>query len=126
MLLSSLLLWVLAIAALSHDVPQPSAHPMQSASPRALSRANPRADTVDVLIAGGLVHDGSGARARVADIALRGDRILFVGTTPAATVVRQRIDARGLIVAPGFIDPHTHAYEGLPRLGAERRQNLSS
>ncbi|MES2523109.1 MAG: amidohydrolase family protein [Gemmatimonadota bacterium] len=121
----SMLLSVIAIAALLSAAQLP-ARPTQSATAVAIPRANPWADTVDVLIAGGLVHDGSGTRARVTDVALRGDRILFVGAAPAGTVVRQRIDARGLIVAPGFIDPHTHAYEGLPRLGAERRQNLSS
>ncbi|HYW32831.1 MAG TPA: amidohydrolase family protein [Gemmatimonas sp.] len=90
------------------------------------SHSQPRADTVDVLIAGGIVHDGSGTAGRAADVALRGNRVVFLGVTPQGTVARQRIDARGLIVAPGFIDPHTHAYEGLPRLGADRRQNLSS
>ena len=83
-------------------------------------------DTIDVLITRGTVYDGSGAPGRVMDVGLRGDRIAFVGTAPARTVARQRIDARGLIVSPGFIDPHTHAYEGLPRLNAERRQNASS
>jgi N-acyl-D-amino-acid deacylase len=85
-----------------------------------------QADTIDVLITGGTVYDGSGAAGRQADVGLRGDRIAFVGAAPRLTVARRRIDARGLIVSPGFIDPHTHAYEGLPRLNAERRQNASS
>jgi N-acyl-D-aspartate/D-glutamate deacylase len=49
-----------------------------------------------------------------------------VGPAPRGTVARHRIEARGLIVSPGFIDPHTHAYEGMPRLNPERRQNASS
>ena len=81
---------------------------------------------VDVLITGATVYDGTGAPGRITDVGLRGDRVVLVGPAPAGTVATQRIDARGLIVAPGFIDPHTHAYEGLPRLNAERRANLSS
>lgn len=85
-----------------------------------------RADTVDVLIVGGIVHDGTGAAPRVTNVGMTGERIVFVGAIPTGTVARQRIDARGLIVAPGFIDPHTHAFEGLPQLNAERRLNASS
>ena len=90
-----------------------------------LAAATPqsRADTVDVIVAGGTVYDGTGTAGRVADVGIRGDRIVFVGVAPAGTVARLRIDARGLIVSPGFIDPHTHTYEGLPRLNAERRHN---
>jgi N-acyl-D-aspartate/D-glutamate deacylase len=84
------------------------------------------ADSLDVLITGGAVYVGSGTGPRTAAVGIRGDRIVFVGDVPRGTVARQRIDARGLIVAPGFIDPHTHAYEGLPRLNAARRQNASS
>jgi N-acyl-D-aspartate/D-glutamate deacylase len=51
---------------------------------------------------------------------------VFVGASPGNVVAKRRIDARGQVVTPGFIDPHTHAYEGLPRLGLERRRNLSS
>ncbi|MEP6779665.1 MAG: amidohydrolase family protein [Gemmatimonadaceae bacterium] len=79
-----------------------------------------------MLIIGGMVYDGSGGMGRIADVGIRGDRIVFVGATPAGTTALQRIDAKGLVVSPGFIDPHTHTYEGLPRLGLERRQNASS
>ena len=81
---------------------------------------------VDVLITSGMVYDGRGTPGRVTDIGLRGDRIVWVGTAPAGTIAAQRINARGMIVAPGFIDPHTHAYEGLPRLNADRLANRSS
>lgn len=86
----------------------------------------PRADTVDVLITGGTVYDGSGNPGRITDVGMRGDRIVFVGSAPRGTVARRRIDAKGLIVTPGFIDPHTHAYEGLPVLDPERRKNAGS
>jgi N-acyl-D-amino-acid deacylase len=81
---------------------------------------------VDVLITGAMVYDGTGAPGRVTNVGIRGDRIAFVGAVPRGTTATRRIDARGLIVSPGFIDPHTHAYEGLDRLNAERRHGASS
>ena len=97
-------------------------HPSSSTQ----SRSQASADTLDFLIAGGTLYDGTGNEGRTADIGIRGDRIVFVGSAPAGVVALRRIDAAGLVVAPGFIDPHTHAYEGLPRLDAERRHNASS
>jgi N-acyl-D-amino-acid deacylase len=66
------------------------------------------APAYDVVIRGGLVHDGRGGSATVADVAWRGDRIAAVGALPAASG-RVEIDARGWHVAPGFIDGHSHA-----------------
>ena len=62
----------------------------------------------DLVIAGGLVVDGSGAPARRADVAVRDGRIAAIGTIPG-TQAREVLDATGLVVAPGFIDVHTHA-----------------
>ena len=62
----------------------------------------------DLVIAGGQVIDGTGAPARRADVAINAGRIAAVGTI-ARTAAREIIDAAGLIVAPGFIDVHTHA-----------------
>ncbi|MFZ5784269.1 MAG: N-acyl-D-amino-acid deacylase family protein [Pseudomonadota bacterium] len=53
--------------------------------------------------------DGSGAPRRIADVAVRDGRIAAVG--PALGAGRREIDAEGLIVAPGFVDIHTH-YDG--------------
>ncbi|HSU97988.1 MAG TPA: amidohydrolase family protein, partial [Gemmatimonadaceae bacterium] len=73
-----------------------------------------KTDSADVLIRGGTVVDGTGSPGRAADVALRGDRIVFVGNAKAAHIDAARtIDARGLIVAPGFIDSHTHAESDL-------------
>jgi N-acyl-D-amino-acid deacylase len=63
----------------------------------------------DLVIRGGTVVDGSGAPARRADVAIDGDRIVAVGTDVGAG--RREIDARGMLVAPGWVDIHTH-YDG--------------
>ena len=75
----------------------------------------------DIRIVGGTVHDGSGGPARVTDVVLRGDQVVFVGDASTWSV-RQTIQARGLIVAPGFIDPHTHAAADLASGDRTRRQ----
>ncbi|MFI5231174.1 MAG: amidohydrolase family protein [Gemmatimonadales bacterium] len=83
-----------------------------------------QATRADVLIAGGTLYDGTGSPGRRADVALRGDRIVYVGDAGAAGVTAARtIDATGLIVAPGFIDPHTHTQTDLS--SAARRTNLA-
>lgn len=81
----------------------------------------------DILIVGGTVYTGDrGQRGAVADIAIRGDRIVFVGDAAAASVTaRDRIDAAGLVVAPGFIDPHTHASGDLLSNDAKHRLNAN-
>ncbi len=71
----------------------------------------------DVIIAGGRVVDGTGAPWFLADVGVRGDRIAAIGDLQAAASSR-RIDATGLVVAPGFIDPHVHARERLFELPA--------
>lgn len=61
----------------------------------------------DLLIGGGTLVDGSGAPRRQADLAIDGDRIAAIGE-PGTLRAREHFDATGLVVAPGFIDAHTH------------------
>jgi N-acyl-D-amino-acid deacylase len=81
---------------------------------------------VDVLIRGGMVYDGSGSEGAVRDVGVSADRIVFVGDAAAAGVSGRRVvDAAGLIVSPGFIDPHAHAQEDLTSAERERRENVN-
>lgn len=61
----------------------------------------------DIVIRGGQVIDGSGGPAFVADVGLRGDRITAIGDIPSDGA-RTVVDIGGKVVAPGFIDVHTH------------------
>jgi N-acyl-D-aspartate/D-glutamate deacylase len=60
----------------------------------------------DLLIRNGLVVDGTGAPARRADVAIAQGRIAEIGHI--SSTAKRTIDASDLVVAPGFIDPHTH------------------
>src|SRR5437879_4634415 len=84
--------------------------PISQTAP-AVSARNERArdQQLDLLIIHGRLVDGSGKKPRTTDVGIRGDRIVFVGNARKAHLDAARtIDATGLVVAPGFIDPHTH------------------
>ncbi|MBW8821332.1 MAG: amidohydrolase family protein, partial [Streptomyces sp.] len=61
---------------------------------------------LDHLIKGATVVDGTGAPARTADVGIRDGRIAVVGKVTEDA--RTSEDATGLVLAPGFVDPHTH------------------
>lgn len=64
--------------------------------------------TFDILILNALICDGTGKSAYSADIGINGDRVARIGDLKTDSAARL-IDAHGLIVAPGFIDMHSHA-----------------
>ena len=90
------------------------------------STAGAQAPVVDVLIRGGTLVDGTGAARRKADVGVRGDRIVFIGDAARGGVKAARtIDATNLVVAPGFIDPHSHTQGDLSSANEERRVNAA-
>ena len=82
----------------------------------------------DVIIKGGTVYDGTGGEGHVADVAIRGDRIVGVGDF-ASAVAKKTIDAHGLAVAPGFINMLSWSTESLIQDGrsqSEIRQGVTT
>src|SRR5262245_7235010 len=76
-----------------------------------ISRAQsgpPEPAPYDILIRNAKIVDGSGNPWAHGDVALRGDKIVALGKVPAAEAKRT-IDAKGLVVCPGFIDIHSHS-----------------
>jgi N-acyl-D-amino-acid deacylase len=86
------------------------------------SAAMAQAAPFDVVIVNGRVLDGTGNPAFYADIGIRGGRIAAVGRL-SGQPARRTIDARGKLVAPGFIDIHSHADDGSSARGGFRDPN---
>ena len=67
-----------------------------------------RSTHLDLVLRGGTVVDGTGKAGFVADVGIRGDRIVGIGALGDSDA-RRVIDASGLVVAPGFVDVHAHS-----------------
>ncbi|HEX7120083.1 MAG TPA: D-aminoacylase [Longimicrobiales bacterium] len=91
-------------------------------APLAAQDAGRSAEPFDVLITGGRVLDGTGNPWFYADVGIRDGRIAAVGRLAGAPAART-IDARGRVVAPGFIDLHSHADDGASREGGFRDED---
>jgi N-acyl-D-amino-acid deacylase len=82
-------------------------------------------DDFDLVIAGGLVADGTGVVPYRADVAIRKGKVVGVSRWRYWLVrAKTRINAEGKIVAPGFIDVHTHIEANLPQSGEFRPANF--
>ncbi|HEV8613490.1 MAG TPA: D-aminoacylase, partial [Gemmatimonadales bacterium] len=82
----------------------------------------------DLILRGGTVFDGSGAPGHIADVAVSGGRIAAVAQRIRASAAEE-IDARGMAIAPGFIDIHSHADGSLfidPRVESFIRQGVTT
>ncbi|WP_406698062.1 N-acyl-D-amino-acid deacylase family protein [Sphingomonas qomolangmaensis] len=77
----------------------------------------------DVVIRGGTLYSGGEGAAVVGDVEIAGDRIVYVGPSRGTAAARV-IDAAGKIVAPGFIDPHTHPDSYIRSADPVARRNL--
>jgi len=69
-------------------------------------------ENYDVIISGGSVYDGEGGEAVVADVGVKGERVAFIGDLARAKA-KERVDASGLSVAPGFVNMLSWATESL-------------
>ena len=84
------------------------------------------AGQADLVVRGGTIVDGTGATPRSGDVAISGDRVTGVGRVTTTGAVE--VDARGMAVAPGFIDIHSHADLSLlvnPRAESRVRQGVT-
>lgn len=98
------------------------------AAARFANGAEPPAETFDVVIKGGTLYDGTGKKPRVTDVAIRGDRVAGLGNFPAekGLVV---IEAKGMAVAPGFINMLSWSTDSLIEDGrsqSEIRQGVTT
>ena len=93
------------------SIPDPLALAFTTIATGRTKRAN-QAQTFDVIIKGGTVYDGTGRAPVQADVGIKNDRIAAIGNLSHATAATV-IDARGLAVAPGFINMLSHSESSL-------------
>src|SRR6476660_8823094 len=108
--------WALVLALCTVAVAQ--SQPRQRSQPQSF----------DIIIKGGTVYDGTGRAPRRADVGILKDRIAAIGNLSRATA-RNVVDAKGLAVAPGFINMLAHSESSLivdPRSLSELKQGVTT
>jgi N-acyl-D-amino-acid deacylase len=111
-LLTPTLIFALSVVSLAHGKPGAGSQPQ----------------SFDIIIRGGTVYDGTGRPPVKADVGIKGDRIAAVGNLSRATAATI-VDARGLAVAPGFINMLAHSESSLivdPRSLSELKQGVTT
>lgn len=104
----SALLLLLTLAGCGRVLPEGGSAPAPAPVP-----ASPPVETparYDLVIRGGTIIDGTGSPGQQGDLAIQGDRIAAVGSLGKYEAAKV-IDATGLVVAPGFINPHSHTHD---------------
>jgi N-acyl-D-amino-acid deacylase len=86
---------------------------LAAAPPRADANGPAAAAEYDLVVRGGTIYNGLGGEPYTGDVAVQGDRIAAVGPLPAGAKGKLEVDARGLAVAPGFINMLSWATESL-------------
>ncbi len=79
----------------------------------------------DYLIKNGTVYIGDNTQGQNIDIAIKGESIVFIGNESKHIDAVTTLDASGLIIAPGFIDPHTHSLIDLKSNDSSSRENAN-
>jgi len=83
----------------------------------------------DLMIINGTVFDGTGGPGKTAAVAIKGDRIAAIGAALDSGKAAEVVDAAGMAVCPGFIDPHTHTDIQLlvnPKAESKIRQGVTT
>src|SRR5687768_501126 len=75
--------------------------------------AHAQATELDLLIRGGRIVDGTGNPSYLGDVGIKDGRVVAVGRFAVRGRVGRTIDAKGLVVAPGFVDIHNHSDHSL-------------
>jgi N-acyl-D-amino-acid deacylase len=79
--------------------------------------------SADLVIRGGTVYDGSNTEGAIGDVAIKGDRVVAVGKFDVAGTPRF-VECKGLVVAPGFIDLHSHSDSGIVQPTTRQNANF--
>lgn len=82
------------------------------------------AQSFDIYLKGAQVYDGSGGESKMYDVGIVGEKIQYFGPPKKSVVAKKIIQADGLVLAPGFIDPHTHYISQLNHKEAGNRAVL--